>query len=276
MASKAENFSNACLSFQSDLGHSEIVRLKPLTPRREEMYFPNMGSAYPTGPMQRLSSRRRAWLVFTGLATLAILFLMLVAQIRDFHGIDERILLLMREPGNPDDAIGTPRFEEFVRDISALGSEGVVFLGVLASSGYLVLRRQYHAAVLLIVAAVGAYLLAAGLKGVFDRPRPSLVTPFSHHIGTRSFPSGHSMMAAAVYLTLGALLSRLVKPIGHKIYFIAMASLLAFLVGISRIYLGMHHPTDVVAGWIIGAYWAGLCWEITTVMQRRGNVEPPR
>jgi undecaprenyl-diphosphatase len=235
-----------------------------------------MAFADPSGIMERTGHRNRLWLVFTGLATLVILFIMLAAQVRDFHGIDEKILLLMREPGHPNKAIGTPRFEEFVRDISALGSQGVLFLGVFAASGFLAMRRQYHAAFLLIVAAVGAYFVAAGLKGVFDRPRPSLVTPFSFHTGTRSFPSGHSVMAAAVYLTLGAMLSRLVKPMAHKIYFIAMAALLAFLVGVSRVYLGMHHPTDVVAGWIIGSYWAGLCWEVTTVMQRRAKVEAPR
>jgi undecaprenyl-diphosphatase len=235
-----------------------------------------MGLADPSGVMGRLGLRGRAWLVFACLTSLAILFLMLTAQVRNFHGIDEKILLLMREPGDPDNAIGTPRFEEFVRDISALGSQGVLFLGVFAACGFLLLRRQYHAAILLIVAAVGAYFVAAVLKGFFDRPRPSLVTPFSYHTGTRSFPSGHSVMAASVYLTVGALLSRLVKPLGHKIYFIAMAALLAFLVGVSRVYLGMHHPTDVVAGWIIGAYWAGLCWEVTIAMQRRGKVEPPR
>jgi undecaprenyl-diphosphatase len=240
------------------------------------MYFPGMGFADPSGLMERIGLRGRTWLVLTGLTTLAILFLMLTAQIRNFHGIDEKILLLMREPGDPHNAVGTPRFEEFVRDVSALGSQGVLFLGVFAASGFLVLRRQYHAAFLLIAAAVGAYFVAAGLKGVFDRPRPSLVTPLSFHTGTRSFPSGHSVMAAAVYLTLGALMSRLVKPMVHKIYFIVMAAILAFLVGLSRIYLGMHHPTDVVAGWIIGAYWAGLCWEVTTVMQRRGKVEQPR
>lgn len=235
-----------------------------------------MGFAHPSGALERFGLRGRTWLVIAGLTSLIILFITLTAQVRNFHGLDERILLLMREPGAPDNAIGTPRFEEFVRDISALGSQGVLFLGVFAASGFLVMRRQYHAAVLLLVAAVGAYFVAAGLKGVFDRPRPSMVTPFSFHTGTRSFPSGHSVMAAAVYLTLGALLSRLVKPLVHKIYFIGMAALLACLVGLSRIYLGMHHPTDVVAGWIIGAYWAGFCWEITTLMQRRGKVEPPR
>ncbi|MDQ3001712.1 MAG: phosphatase PAP2 family protein [Fibrobacterota bacterium] len=226
--------------------------------------------------MERLGHRGRAWLVFAGLTSLVVLFIMLTAHVRDFHATDEKLLLLMREPGDPKNAIGTPRFEEFMRDISALGSQGVLFLGVFAASGMLVLRRQYHAAILLIVAAVGAYFVAAGLKGIFDRPRPSLVTHLSFHTGTRSFPSGHSVMAAAVYLTLGALLSRLVKPMGQKIYFISMAALLAFIIGASRIYLGMHHPTDVVAGWIIGVYWAGLCWEVMTVMQRRGKVEPPR
>jgi undecaprenyl-diphosphatase len=240
------------------------------------MYFPDMVFADPSGLLERLGRRRRNWLVFSGLTSLALLFLMLTAQVRNLHGIDDKILLLMREPGSPDKPIGTPRFEEFVRDISALGSQGVLFLGVFAASGYLVLRRQYRAAVLLLVASVGAYFVGAGLKGFFDRPRPSLVTALSYHTGTRSFPSGHSVMSAAVYLTTGAMLSRLVKPMAQKIYFIAMSAFMTFLVGISRIYLGMHHPTDVVAGWIIGSYWAGVCWEVTTLMQRRGKVEPPR
>jgi membrane-associated phospholipid phosphatase len=189
------------------------------------MYFPGMGFAYPSGVMERIGHRGRGWLVFAGLTSLVLLFLMLTAQVRNFHGIDEHILLLMREPGDPDNAIGSRRFEEFVRDISALGSQGVLFLFVFAASGFLVMRRQYHAALLLIAAAVGAYFVAAGLKEIFDRPRPSLVTPLSFHTGARSFPSGHSVMAAAVFLTLGALLSRLVKPMGHKVYFIAMAAL---------------------------------------------------
>lgn len=232
--------------------------------------------ADPSGVLESLGPMGRKWAVVGGLASLVLLFFSLTASVRNFHGVDEAILLLMREPGDPNNAIGSPRFEEFVRDISALGSQWVLFLGLAAACGFLAIRKQYHAVLLLIFSTVGAYLVAAGLKEVFDRPRPSLVTPLSYHSGYRSFPSGHSVMSASVYLTLGALLSRLVEPLGHKLYFIGMAALLAFLVGLSRVYLGMHHPTDVVAGWIVGAYWAGFCWEVTILLQRRGRVEPPK
>jgi undecaprenyl-diphosphatase len=97
--------------------------------------------------------------------------------------------------------------------------------------------------------------------------------PHGSYAYTASFPSGHSMMAAIVYLTLGALLARLHGP-WVKAYVLLMAGLLTFVVGVSRVYLGVHWPTDVLAGWTAGAVWAVLCWLAARKLQRTGQLEP--
>ena len=84
------------------------------------------------------------------------------------------------------------------------------------------------------------------------------------------------MFSAVVYLTLGALLSQLVEERKLKAYFLGVACFLTFVVGLSRVYLGVHYPTDVLAGWSAGLAWALLCWMVASYLQRRGKVEPPR
>jgi undecaprenyl-diphosphatase len=88
-----------------------------------------------------------------------------------------------------------------------------------------------------------------------------------------SFPSGHSMLSAVIYPTLGTLLARLVPRKRLKIYFMLVALTLSFLIGISRIYLRVHYPTDVLAGWAAGLAWAAFCWTIAKYLQRRGALE---
>src|SRR5690606_26095037 len=90
---------------------------------------------------------------------------------------------------------------------------------------------------------------------------------------TASFPSGHAMMSAVTYLTLGALLARLHRPPALKAFFLGVAMGLTLLVGVSRVYLGVHWPTDVLAGWAAGSVWASACWLAARFFQRRGSVE---
>ncbi|MBC7784209.1 MAG: phosphatase PAP2 family protein [Burkholderiales bacterium] len=162
--------------------------------------------------------------------------------------------------------------EEIGRDLTALGGIAVLSLMTAAVCGYLVFMKKYHALVLLLVATAGALLLSTALKSVIDRPRPALVEHRSYVI-TRSFPSGHAMLSAAVYLTMGALLARLTNRRVLKLYYLGVAMVLTGLVGISRVFLGVHWPTDVLAGWSAGLVWAILCWGAARWLQSRGKVE---
>lgn len=187
--------------------------------------------------------------------------------------VDEYILLSLRSPGDLSDPIGPGWVEEMGRDFSALGSTGVLTLITLATLGYLLLARYYRTALFTLIAISGGVLVKILLKTGFDRPRPELV-PHETIVYTASFPSGHSMMAAIIYLTLAALLARIHAQHALKAYLLIIAAFITLLIGASRVYLGVHWPSDVLAGWAVGAAWAALCWLIAGRMQRRGMVEP--
>jgi len=188
---------------------------------------------------------------------------------------DEWVLRRLRTPGDMTDPIGPKWFEDGWRDVTALGGAAVLTLVTLACAGYLFIRRQYRALVLLGIATAGGLLVSLLLKGLFDRPRPAFFSG-AGYIATSSFPSGHSMLSAVVYLTLGALLARVSKRYHVKLYFVTVAMLVTLLVGFSRVYLGAHYPTDVLAGWSIGVIWALLWWLVAQFLQKRGTIEPPR
>jgi undecaprenyl-diphosphatase len=115
-------------------------------------------------------------------------------------------------------------------------------------------------------------LLSTALKLGFARPRPDLV-PHGVRVYTASFPSGHAMLSAVTYLTLGALLARVQPQRRVKAFLLGLAIALTVLIGMSRVYLGVHWPSDVLAGWCGGAAWASLCWFVALQLQRRGEVE---
>jgi undecaprenyl-diphosphatase len=186
--------------------------------------------------------------------------------------VDERILLAMRSPTDQADPVGPAWVEEIGRDLSALGGTAFLTILTLAVAGYLLLDGKRRAALFAAAAIVGGVLLSLLLKECFDRPRPDLV-PHGAHVYTTSFPSGHSMMSAVTYLTLGALLARVQSRPAIKAYVLALAVLLTIAVGTSRVYVGVHWPTDVLAGWTAGATWALLCWLAAWWMQRRGRLE---
>ena len=180
--------------------------------------------------------------------------------------------MALRTPGNLADPIGPKWVEEMMRDFTALGSTGVLALMVLAVSGFLVMTRKGHAALTVLVAVASGVLLSQTMKWAYARPRPELV-PHGAEVYTTSFPSGHAMMSAIVYLTLGALLARAQSGQGPKIYILAVAVILTVLVGVSRVYLGVHWPTDVLAGWALGGLWALACWLAMLWLQAKGQVE---
>lgn len=188
------------------------------------------------------------------------------------HALDRMLLLAMRSEADPTDPLGPTRLEERMRDFTALGGVGVLTLLTAGAVGYLVLTDKWRAALAVALAVASGILLSTVIKMGFDRPRSNLVSQGSH-VYTASFPSGHSMMAAVVYLTLGALLARVRPHKRVKAYILSSAVVLTVLVGISRVYLGVHWPTDVLAGWAVGAAWALLCWVITVWLQSQGRVE---
>jgi undecaprenyl-diphosphatase len=190
----------------------------------------------------------------------------------DTATVDRAILLGLRETGNPANPIGPSWFEEGARDITALGGHVVLTIVTLASIAYLMMSRKSHAALLVVAAIGGGMLLSSALKMGFERPRPDLV-PHAARIYTASFPSGHAMLSAVTYLTLGALLARVQPSRRLKAFLLGLAVTLTVLVGASRVYLGVHWPSDVLAGWCVGAAWASLCWFIALQLQRRGQVE---
>jgi undecaprenyl-diphosphatase len=187
---------------------------------------------------------------------------------------DRAILLAFRDPANPAVMIGPPWLPGAARDVTSLGSTIVLGFILLAVVGYLLLARRRAAAWLMLGTVLGGLAFNSLLKYAFDRPRPTIVPP-AVEVFTASFPSGHATLSAITYLTLAALLGRTQPEPRIRIYFIVLAAIVTVFVGVSRVYLGVHYPTDVLAGWCIGTAWAMGCWALMSWLQRRGGIEPP-
>lgn len=190
------------------------------------------------------------------------------------RAFDEALLRALRSPEDLADPIGPAWLEHVMRDATSLGSVTVVTLVTLGAIGYLLIDGKRAAALFVIVAVVGGVVLSEFLKHLFARPRPELVAHLVD-VQTASFPSGHAMLSAVTFLTLGALLARVQSRRRLKAYLLSVAIVLTLLIGMSRVYLGVHWPTDVLAGWCAGAAWAMGCWLVATWLQGRGRIEQP-
>lgn len=183
------------------------------------------------------------------------------------RALDQAVLLALRTAEDPADPRGPPWLEELARDLTALGSVGVLGLITAGTLVYLLLAGRTGAAAFTATAIGGGWLLMHALKFGYARPRPALV-PHETVVYTASFPSGHAMMAAITYLTLAAMLARVQPRRILRGYLLVMATTVTMLVGASRIYLGVHWPSDVLAGWAGGAAWAALCWLLARWLTR--------
>jgi undecaprenyl-diphosphatase len=210
----------------------------------------------------KLERRELTWLMIgVGVCLLLWGFLKLASEVMEgeTHALDTRIVRALRRADDPSRPIGPEWLENSMLDITAIGGPTVLGLVVLSVVGFLLLQARYRTAIVVLATAASGELANYAMKNVFLRPRPDVV-PHLRDVASTSFPSGHAMESAIIYLTLGAMLMRLAERRITKIYCIGMAIFLTLIVGISRVYLGVHYPTDVAAGWMFGFFWASLCW----------------
>ena len=206
--------------------------------------------------------------LFFAIAMLMLGFSEIVEEVGegDTRWIDEGLLYALRT-SDPADPIGPHWLEENVVEITALGGFGVLALVIALATGFLLLQRKWLNAAMLLIATLGGTAISEGLKVGFSRPRPDLVA-HAVDVTSMSFPSGHAMLSAVTYLTLGAMLARTQKERRSRAYILGAAVFLTLIIGASRIYLGVHWPTDVLAGWCLGAAWALVCWFAATLLTR--------
>jgi undecaprenyl-diphosphatase len=188
------------------------------------------------------------------------------------RAFDTAILKVFRNSANLAEPIGPPWLPDMVRDLTSLGSTAVLTLITVGAIGYLMIDRKPGAALFVLVAIGGGTMVSSMLRIGVQRLRPDLVPALVHETSP-SFPSGHAMLSTVTYLTIGVILARVQPGRRMKIYILTAAAVVALIVGVSRVYLGVHWPTDVLAGWCAGAAWALFCWLIALWLQRRGQIE---
>ena len=210
--------------------------------------------------------RNREPVVLAGLLVLVLAawgFIELTDEVLEgsTDALDRWVVRSLRESGDAANPIGPTWMEEAGRDLTALGGIAVMLIAIASATGFLAINRAYRTLVVLLISTLSGIGVSLLMKSLFDRPRPDFV-PHLSHVYTSSFPSGHSMMSAIVYLTLAALIAPVLRHFWLRFYALTIAVGLTVLVGISRVYMGVHYPTDVLAGWAAGLVWALTCWLI--------------
>jgi undecaprenyl-diphosphatase len=229
-------------------------------------------------PRRRLERHELIWLI-GGIAICAVLyaFVSLAGEVMegDTHALDTRILQSLRKADDPATPLGPQWLQGVLLDLTAIGGPTVISLVVAAVVGFLCLQTRYRTAMVVAAAAISGEILNHTLKLMFMRARPDVV-PHLRDVNSASFPSGHAMESAIVYLTLGVMLMRVAERRITKIYCLTIAVLVTLLVGISRVYLGVHYPTDVLGGWMLGFLWASICWLVEQRFESSSGVEEER
>jgi len=233
----------------------------------------------PTASIRRLFAKHHAdsnmLVLFLIAAAAVLIFLVLGSEVREneVFAIDRWLIQALRSPNDPAVPLGPIWLRRALTDVTVLGGSPVLTLLTIIAAGYLLAARKAATAAFLVGAISTGAIASTLLKLVFARTRPDLVT---HLVATysSSFPSGHAMNSAVTYLTLGALLARAESDRAVRIYLMSVALFLTLIVGFSRVYLGVHWPSDVLAGWCVGAAWAILCSWIARMLQRRRTIEP--
>ena len=188
--------------------------------------------------------------------------------------IDAWLLQSLRQPGDLSIPIGPRWLSNTMTDLTALGDVTVLTLVTVAACGYLIAARRYRTSLFIAAAAISGSILAAWLKTFVGRARPTIV-PHLVDVQNLSFPSGHATNSAIIYLIIGLVLARSLQGRRVRAYVRGLAIAMTIILGITRVYLGVHFPTDVLAGWLIGSAWATLCWTVALRLERRHRIEAP-
>ncbi len=223
------------------------------------------------GRARALALRERVAVAAVLLVTLGVwAFLSIAEEMAEGEtaAVDRALLLMFRTPGAPETPLGGRWLREGMLDITALGSVTLLTLVVVLIVGLFASLRRWREAGLLLVAAMGGTAIGQALKAGFGRERPEEAWRLVDVINT-SFPSGHAMMSAVVYLTLAALIARFAERRRVKWFAMTAGAVLTVMVGVSRVYLGVHWPSDVLAGWCVGAAWAMVCWLGVWAVERK-------
>jgi undecaprenyl-diphosphatase len=175
------------------------------------------------------------------------------------EAFDEAFVRSLRRPADPATPIGPGWLTPLAHGATELGGTPFLTLATVLLAGWLALRRRWRFLAILLVAVLGETLLSHLLKEFFDRPRPDIV-PHLVEVSSKSFPSGHASSGAAIYLTIAALVAAQLREKRSRTLVFAAAGAIAFAIGASRVYLGVHYPTDVIGGWSLGAAWAAIVW----------------
>lgn len=210
------------------------------------------------------SELARRGLLLATLAATAMLLAWLAAGLLSqsgLAGLDNALMQSLHDEIYPSDPIGPDWLENAFRDISALGSNIIVVLLSATAAVLLIMTHRQGSAVLLLVTVAAAFMLNWALKGMFDRERPDFLS-YSVSVETSSFPSSHAMLGAVVYLLIAAIAARELTSRQAGVMAMSMGILIAFAIGFSRIYLGAHWPSDVLAGWALGAACALAAWQL--------------
>lgn len=232
---------------------------------------PAADSLAPLAP-EASASRRTPWLMVAA-AVVALGLALLVWLGRELNegdgaAFDRAVMLAMRVPGDPGQPIGPEWLPSAVRDITALGSSTVLTLVVAATALFLALRGRWRSVALVLAATLSGGVAVTLVKALVGRARPELVERLMVE-ASNSFPSGHAANSAIVYLTLATLLFPVVQEARMRAFVLGAALLVTLMVGVSRVYLGVHWPSDVLAGWAFGSAWALLWWRVEVAVMRR-------
>ena len=184
----------------------------------------------------------------------------------DGEAFDQMVLRWMQP------VAGQPRgpwwLHEAAADITSLGGIAVLTLFAVVALGMLLILRKWLSALLLLIGLAGGVALSEGLKALFQRERPPAAFQAVETLNA-SFPSGHALLSTVFYLTVAVMMTRAFPRRRLKAYVLGVGMVFALMVGLTRVYLGAHWASDVMAGWCVGAAWAMALWLVSYAVERR-------